>query len=152
MFRNSIILITIKSSKTDPFREGTTIRVASVADELCPVAAMGNYLNLRPKVCGPLFLLGQNNYLLCQDMILLVRCFPRVVNLNTHSFRIGGASMAASAGIADSQIQILGPWSSDAFRRYIHISDSLIQNLAQALISAEQPTHVWDPIGAGVIL
>ena len=148
----TIMSIHIKASKTDPFREGCIVRVAAVSDAVCPVAAMRNYLSQRTYVHGPLFLLDQNCFLLRQDMVLLLRrCFPSNVYLNTHSFRIGGASMAASAGIPDSQIQILGRWSSDAYRRYIHISDLSIQNLANALISAEQPNRIWDPIRADTI-
>ncbi|KAK6195007.1 hypothetical protein SNE40_000528 [Patella caerulea] len=42
--------------------------------------------------------------------------------LTTHSFRIGGASLAAHNGLSDSQIRQLGRWRSDAFRKYIRPS------------------------------
>ena len=38
---------------------------------------------------------------------------------NTHSFRIGGATSAAEAGVSQATIQQLGRWRSQAYRRYI---------------------------------
>ena len=83
-------------------------------------------------------------------VLVLRRCFPDLPNINTHSFRIGGASAAASAGVPDSQIQILGRWSSDAYRRYIHVSDNLVLQLGQALTSSHS-TRVWDSLMGGSV-
>ena len=41
---------------------------------------------------------------------------------SSHSFRIGAATTAASAGIPDRTIRTLGRWSSDCYRRYIRLS------------------------------
>lgn len=38
---------------------------------------------------------------------------------SSHSFRIGGATYASLCGMSDSQIRMLGRWSSNAFLRYI---------------------------------
>ena len=141
----TIMFIHIRASKTDPFRSGCTIRVAAINDLLCPVRLMTRYLSVHPIHHGPLFVLSDGQFLIRQDMVLLLRrCLPGVSNVNTHSFRIGGASTAASVGISDSHIQILGRWSSDAYKRYLHISDKLVQQLCQALVMPSTHTRVWD--------
>ena len=66
-------------------------------------------------------------------------------NLNTHTFRIGGASAAASAGVPDSVIQILGRWKSDAYRRYIRLSDTTVADVTKRIISQiPDTTRFWD--------
>ena len=141
----SIMYIRIKASKTDPFKEGCTIRVAAVDSPLCPVLLMREYLRCHPFGSGPLFTWSRGCYLVRADIVTcLRRCFPGAHNINTHSFRIGGASAAASAGIPDSQIQILGRWSSDAYRRYLRLSDSSVRDLSMALASEHRNSRVWD--------
>lgn len=65
------------------------------------------------------------------------------INLNTHSFRIGGASAAASSGVPDSIIKILGRWSSDCYRRYIRISDPVIVDWTSKIAQCERIDTIW---------
>lgn len=58
-------------------------------------------------------------------------CFVKIMikndlDVNTYSFRIGGASAAASCIIRDSTISIIGRWSSDCYCRFVHFSNSCI--------------------------
>ena len=148
----TIMFVRIKASKTDPFRLGCTIRVAAVPGRICPVALLREYLRSHLTGVGPLFIWRPGHYLIRNDMVLLIRrCFPRQLNFNTHSFRIGGASAAASAGVPDSHIQILGRWSSDAYRHYIHASDALIFRLGHALVSNSPSTRIWDSLMGGSV-
>ena len=143
----TLMYVRIKASKTDPFRTGCTIRVAAVGGNMCPVHLLHSYLRCHPTGSGPLFLWRTGHFLIRDDMVLLLRrCFPNTINFNTHSFRIGGASAAASAGVSDSHIQILGRWSSDAYRRYINASDDLVFSLGRALSSGSPSTRVWDSL------
>ena len=114
------VCLHLKSSKTDPFKSGVDIYLTRLASPLCPVAALGNYLSVRGRGWGPLFLFSDGSFLTRARLSSLIKlCFPSV-SLDTHSFRIGGASLAAQSGVPPLLIQKLGRWRSDAFLRYIH--------------------------------
>ena len=52
--------------------------------------------------------------------------FPSSYDLNTHSFRIGGASTAGAMGFSSAMIQVLGRWRSDSFRRYVQLPSKYV--------------------------
>ena len=143
--KGSIIFLHIRSSKTDPFRQGTTIRIPSINSELCPVVALQNFLSFRGLSQGPLFRFHDGGQLQRGHMQWLLRQIPGSLNLNTHSFRIGGATAASAAGIPDSTIQILGRWSSNAFKNYIRFSDDTIKALGTRMSNATGSDTVWQP-------
>ena len=130
--RPDLIHVRIKTSKTDPFSVGHTIRVARTRNYFCPFDVLMAFLLVRPRRPGPLFMLSDGSFLTRIDIHSLLRqTFPLVdpVTIGTHSLRIGGASMLCSLGVPDATIQILGRWSSDAFRRYLRISDQSIARI-----------------------
>ena len=141
---NNILVIHIRKSKTDPFQSGTFIRIGPNHSEICPVNAFLEYASVRPQVSGPAFVFADGSFLTrnCLSAILS-SCFPSV-SLNTHSFRIGGASTAASIGIPDSAIQILGRWSSNAYKRYLHFSDDTIVDISERMASSRSSNRIWD--------
>ena len=137
-------IIIIKQSKTDPFKAGCTIRMAATNSVICPVTVLRQYLHVRVPVVGPLFLFQNRCFLTCQFVSdFLHRALPNI-NCNTHSFRIGGASAAASASVSDVVIKILGRWSSDAYRRYIRLSDTIVQDAGLRISNLDVATKFWD--------
>ena len=66
-----------------------------------------------------------------------------MTNINTHSFRIGGASAAFSAGASDALIRVMGRWSSDCYNRYIRVADNIVSKFQQD-ISLGHCTRVWE--------
>ena len=122
-----IAFINIKVSKTDPFRNGVVIRIGMLNHLLCPVLALCRYLSHRGSFTGPLFVFHDGSFLtrthICE---LLKRSLPFVPHVNSHSFRRGGATALAAAGTHSHVIQILGRWSSDAYKKYIELSDNFI--------------------------
>ena len=124
----STLHISLKSSKTDPFRVGSVVRLVQTSSRFCPVMAFRSFSRFRGSQLGPLYTYQNGSFLTRSRLsTMLQRIFP-AAHINTHSFRIGGASAASSAGIPDSSIKILGRWSSDAFLRYLRFSDDDIAN------------------------
>ena len=139
----SIMFLRIKGSKTDPFRIGHIIRISSTSALLCPVTAMRSYLRSLPSDKLPLFRLDNGVFLTRRHIMLLLRqALPNIGNISTHSFRIGGASAALSAGASDALIKILGRWSSDSYVRYLRVSDQLIADF-QRLMTRVSHTNIF---------
>lgn len=96
----------------------------SASSSFCPVLLMQRYLAMRDKNPGPLFISKNGKPFLRSQFDMLTRrvlafCGFDSSKYKGHSFRIGGATTAASLGYSDNQIQLLGRWKSDAYKRYI---------------------------------
>ena len=119
------MLVTIKQSKTDPFRKGCTLTIARSTDSVCSVMAMRDYLlQCKPAATGPLFTFSNGKWLsrvsLTKELrSTLQHCGLPAEHYYTHSFRIGAATTAAAAGVPSWLIKVLGRWSSDCYERYI---------------------------------
>ena len=92
--------------------------------DLCPVAALQSYVGVRGGVPGPLFALDSGAPVTRQLFVSVLEAVIKKSNLNkmslnTHSFRIGGATYAARRGMTQLQIQRLGRWSSNAYMKYL---------------------------------
>ena len=139
------VQITIKQSKTDPFRRGVTLSLGCTGHQICPVRAIVPYLAARGNKAGPLFI-HQNNTMLTREGFslaldkLLSQLHLDKGQFNTHSFRIGAATSAKQASMSDIHIKTLGRWRSDAYQRYIRMSKDLA-GLSKRLI----PGHLQQP-------
>ena len=110
----------LPSSKTDRFGKGVDIALFALPSPLCPVSALWHFCQARRTSSPPLFIFSSGHFLTREWVVaILRRVFPDEPNLNTHSFRIGGTSALAAAGVPDYLIQVIGRWSSDSFLRYI---------------------------------
>ena len=84
------------------------------------MTALKHYYKSLHHTAGPLFQHEDGTYLTRGELSSIIKkCFTEEVNLNTHSFQIGGASATAAAGIPYFVIQALGRWKSDSFKQYI---------------------------------
>ena len=120
------MFVTIKCSKTDPFRKGITLALGRTNRPLCPVAAMAAYLHNRGMTAGPLFRFKDGEPLTRKIFVAWVKSGLSKAGIdqkdyNGHSFRIGAATTAASKGMEDSIIKTLGRWESTAYLRYVKI-------------------------------
>ena len=117
-------LVHLKSSKTDPFRTGVTIRIAATRRSSCPVRWLQAYLGVGMDSQRPLFAFQDGRFLTRRDLVGILQDALHEPHLNTHSLRAGGATTLANMGVSDYVNQILGGWRSDAYKRYVHFSDT----------------------------
>lgn len=142
---SNLVSITIKASKTDPFRAGTQVRLVAIGNAFCPVMAIKQYHRLRGSRSGPFFVLLHGDFVTRRYVSAFVRIsLPHSIDLDTHSFRIGGASAAASCGVPDSIIKILGRWTSDCYRRYLRVSDAVIKDCLNKISNLNKSNKLWD--------
>ena len=92
---------------------GVKLVVGRTHDDLCPVTALLLYLSRRGSAPGPLFMWEDRRPLSKSRFVEEVQQGFLSANLPAHlyaghSFHIGAATTAASAGIEDSTIQTLG--------------------------------------------
>ena len=62
----SVVRVTIKQSKTDPFRQGINLFLGATEHTVCPIKAILPYLVLRGKKDGPLFITAKGTPLTWQ--------------------------------------------------------------------------------------
>ena len=139
------IILTLPASKTDPFRKGISIVIATApATITCPVVALREILKAIPGTpTSPLFkglevgsTLSHNLFIMCLKALLGAHGFDSS-NYSGHSFRHGTASSVAAAGYVDFEIQLLGRWCSDAYKLYIDVPQDRILHLSNRLHWAE---------------
>lgn len=136
------MLVKIKTSKTDPFRQGQTILIGRSLSKICPVSAMLAYLDTKHSTVGPnpIFTYENGSFLTRgkltdETRLLLSRRGLNSAEYAGHSFRIGAATTAAAANLPPWLIKVLGRWSSDCFERYIKTPTSILAQVSQKLIS-----------------
>ena len=147
-FKAPRISLNIKISKTDPFRQGCTIRLSPTNTVICPVSALQQHLKRHPTKNGPLFTYADGSYLTRRRLnIFLKTALPSSARTpySSHSFHIGAATTAAAAGLPRWLIQHLGRWNSDCFKLYIRIPDNTIDMVSTSLVNTKYIGHTWDP-------
>ena len=133
------VVVRIKASKTDPFRQGVSIYLGRTHNELCPVAAVLSYMVQRGDTEGPFFLFEDRRLLTRQRFVSEVRKALTDLGYNCalyagHSFRIGAATTAAQRGLQDSLIKTLGRWESAAYTVYIQTPPEVLCSVASTLV------------------
>ena len=124
--RPTFLRVTIKRSKTDPFRKGVDVFVGVTETDVCPVAAVLSYLQCRGTSPGPLFRFNDGRPLTRKHFVDLVREALSEAGIEKskyckHSLRIGAATTAAAKGVEDSVIKTLGRWESIAYLQYVRL-------------------------------
>ena len=130
--------VTLKASKTDPFRQGVTLYVGATQSNICPVAAVLSFMVIRGDTPGPLFREEDGKYLTRASFVAEVRLALREAGYPAekyagHSFRIGAATAAGKCDIQDSLIKTLGRWESSAYTSYIRTPPETLYEVSRKL-------------------
>lgn len=134
----SRLKVTIKASKTDPFRRGVDLFVGRTGGELCPVAAVLAYMVARGPGPGPMFKLASGRPLTRARFTSEVRAALRSAGVDPerysgHSFRSGAATTAAEKGLNHSYIQQLGRWTSGCYHLYVRTPREKLASISELL-------------------
>jgi len=141
-----LVRVTIKQSKTDPFRKGVHIYLGATDSTVCPVLGVLPYVTLRETQAEPLFITEHSEGLTQKIFSMALDSLLADLQLNhthysSHSFRIGAATTAAQANIPDACIKMLGRWQSNAYQRYIKTPPQELAKFSMILATAsdQQP-------------
>jgi len=142
----------LKSSKTDPYRQGCSLLIAPSGQSICAVRAIRKYMAHHPfNLDGPIYTFQSGLYLTRTQVtsplcLLLKRLHIPTELYASHSFRIGAATTAAKAGLPPWLNQTLGRWSSNCFALYIRTPSSILQKVPGLLANAAAGTQsIWNP-------
>ena len=138
------VALTLKTSKTDPFRKGCTILLFQTDELLCPVNALQEYLKVRGtcELDSPLFADRDGTPLRRDRFITLLNDTLQAVGLNDisvtgHSLRRGFATSASAAKVPDNLISTMGRWRSDCYKLYIDTPMSTVAAAHKSLADPE---------------
>ena len=123
------VTLGLPSSKTDPYRLGVDIHLASSSSTICAVCTLKQLFTRHP--------LPQNHALFNRPMgpfskshfvdkmhEFLLRIGTPTHGFSGHSLRKGAAVSAAARGISKENIKLMGRWKSDAVQVYIDEVDA----------------------------
>jgi hypothetical protein len=142
--RSESVSVRIKSSKTDPFRQGTWVHLYRTGNANCPVRALTAWFRTRSRLGSleqsddPFLAMSDGTpltrYRFASYMkALLVRAGHNPSGFTPHSFRSGAATSASVGQVPDHIIRHLGRWSSDCYQRYITPEASTVKHAMQSM-------------------
>ena len=127
-FTPTFLQVTIRSSKTDQYRQGDTVLVARTGRPTCPVSMVEQYM-AKGEIMGKSGLLfrpltsdgkrlrsnGSLTYSRLRELLLsrLQELGYPADQFGVHSLRAGGATAAAGLGVPDRLFKRHGRWKSD---------------------------------------
>lgn len=130
----AMLLVRLRSSKTDFTRQGVTIKVFENGSRTCPVAAYREYLRLSPhqQPDQPAFVQKDGTFLTRERLTVALRRSLGLLGMDatayaSHSLRIGGVVSAAAAGYGIETLKKLGRWASDAVLVYLQLPDAMLK-------------------------
>ena len=135
----TMVQLTLKKSKTDPFRQGVNIVLGATCNDLCPVQALFAYLRMRGGAPGALLIHEDGARLTRSYFVSKIRTALSAVGygdtsrFSGHSFKAGAATTAAAMKVEDSIIKTLGRWESSAYLLYVRIPKEELKGISHTI-------------------
>lgn len=135
---DTFMSVRVKSSKTDS--KGFILHIGCSQHTVCAVCAMTDYLNTRAMSgSDPLFLFDNDTILSRSILVSTTRSYLAMCGIDPekytgHSYRVGGATSAAEAGLSDWEIKAMGRWNSECYHRYIKASIIKVIGFASRMV------------------
>ena len=146
-FNEGYITISIEKSKTDQLREGRSVVIAESSSITCPCSLLKLYMhkaqipeNSDEYLFRAFSASGNHKRLISVNKPICYSTYrqsfkksfanivPDISKYSTHSARSGGATLAASSGISERNLQHHGRWASVTAKN-IYVKDSLSSRL-----------------------
>ena len=140
-FEKDLVLVFYKWSKTNQNSSSVAwVPIGSVSDVRFNIKCHLQSLLSQVKVHrdGPLFSFNKIDYHTRYSLVRLLDTMVYDAGLSLsdyswHSFRRGAAVFAFELGLADSAVQMLGDWSSGAFKNYLEFAFSKKASIAKKI-------------------
>ena len=144
LFKQGHVELTIRSSKTDKYRDGDTVVIARTGSPACPVAMLDRYITMVKEPAGSSKQLfrpinaksqtlkeGKLSYSAVREIVLgmLKHVVADTSRFGVHSLRAGGATAAANGGVHDRHFKRHGRWKSELAKDG-YVKDSLDSRLS----------------------
>jgi len=153
-FFDSYLKVFISKSKTDVYRKGASVLITKTDSKLCPVKNVSLYLSKANITCQDEFIFravcpskksqklkAKNtpiSYSSVRDSFkkTLERCGVDSKKYGLHSYRSGGATVAANKGVKDRLFKRHGRWKSDKAK------DGYVEDNNEVLLSVSKKLHL----------
>lgn len=126
--------LSLPASKTDPFRQGVTITIATSNDADCAITSLRHLFQRFPLSKTALLFntgVGFSQQLVTNTFCQVLLDLGYTGRYAGHFFRRGAATWAKEMGLTDHEIQLLGRWKSDTHLLYIDTSSKVILNASK---------------------
>ena len=133
----------LPTSKTDTANEGRIIKVYANSTSTCPWILLRRHWNVAPsqRPEDPLYQDSEGKPITYDYLHKMTRGMARAAGAKEplmylpHSYRIGGATSLAMAGVPASIIKEMGRWNSVCYQTYIRTHGSQLQTASHAMAS-----------------
>ena len=120
------VVITFNSYKHMSGNVPFSLTIKSDESQLSVVKLLAEYLQLRGYKNGALYLLPNSKpitrNLFNKYLEKVIKDCNFNLKIKSHSFRIGAATTAIENGYSNEQVQIMGRWRSNAFKKYVRVT------------------------------